>query len=160
VGERLAELVAGPGSDQGAPDLEAWWKAAWADELAVSREPFEGLAPSENWLEALSDFSGLEPEDLGGDVDGADGGALNLRGLWGLREKEELRSVIEARLEILRLGLDRVNPAYFNSAQSLGTLYETVLRGERKFEFIAALTSFLSDFEDTRRLHRRVEAEL
>ncbi|MFW5874488.1 MAG: hypothetical protein ACOCVJ_03720 [Verrucomicrobiota bacterium] len=133
-------------------DIEAWWRAAMARELARRLEPFQGMDPSLRWLEALSDVSGLQ--------EASDASPITLRSLWKLREEEAVREALSARVEILRLGLEQVNPAYFNSAQSLGALYETVLEGERSYEFIAALTRFLTDFEDMRRLHEEVTAAL
>ncbi len=75
--------------------------------------------------------------------------------LWTHRADEALRAVLAARQQIIALRLERVNPAYFNAAQSLGALYETTLQTERRFEFIHAFTAYLSDWEDTKRLHEK-----
>jgi hypothetical protein len=74
-------------------------------------------------------------------------------GLWTQRDHQALRAILTARCEIIALRLERVNPAYFNSAQSLGALYETALNSNRRFEFIHAFAAYLSDWEDTKQLH-------
>ena len=152
ISSRLKRILAA--EDELAPgfDLEPWWQEQFIAELSVRLEPFEGLTTSRDWLAALSDVSGIEGLEAVGD--------LSLRDLWSLREDAALRAALTARVEIIRLGLSRVNPAYFNSAQSLGALYETVLEGERSFEFVAALTRFLGDFGDMKRLHEEVAKAL
>lgn len=88
----------------------------------------------------------------------ASGGHLNdLMELWTYRHDEALRSILSARCEIIRLRIERVNPAYFNTALSMGALYETVLEAENKHEFVSAVVTYLNDWEDTKRLHARVD---
>jgi len=38
----------------------------------------------------------------------------------------------------------------------LGALYETSLQATRRFDFIHAFTAYLSDWEDTKRMHRQI----
>jgi hypothetical protein len=66
---------------------------------------------------------------------------------------------LSARREIIRLRLERVNPAYFNAARSLGALYET-LETERESEFSHALTAYLTDWLDTIDLHTETQESL
>ena len=73
--------------------------------------------------------------------------------LWEHRDDVGLRETLQARLELIRLRVVQVNPAYFNAARSLGALYETALEAEKEFEFIRALAFYLRDFEDTKRMH-------
>ena len=77
--------------------------------------------------------------------------------LWDCRHDENLRSVLSARCEIIRLRLEQINPAYFNVALSLGALYETVLGAQNKHEFVRSLSIYLNDWEDTKRLHARTD---
>ena len=125
-----------------------WWQSQLSDYLAQEYEFCDTLATSRSWMQEMANF----------DVYSASTGKLkNLMKLWDHRRDEDLRSVLSARCEIIRLRLDQVNPAYFNAALSLGALYETVLEAESKHEFVRALTVYLNDWEDTKRLHDRVD---
>ena len=65
-----------------------------------------------------------------------------------------MREILTARRDLIGLRMARVNPVYYNTAHSLALLYDAVLEGRRNHEFIFALTKFLSDLEDMKRLHR------
>lgn len=131
-------------ADQPPITLEAWWQSQMLACLSKDYEYYDGLDRSRAWIEALIDFEAYR----------AAGGELNnLMDLWVHRSDEALRAVIKARREIIILRIERVNPAYFNAAQSLGALYETTLAAEHTFEFIHAMTSYLTDWEDSKRLH-------
>ncbi|CAA6696791.1 Unannotated [Lentimonas sp. CC19] len=137
--------------DQQPITLEAWWQSQMANYLTEEPEHYDSMDASQVWLEELAQF----------DTYRASGGELkNLKELWVHRDDEALRAVIAARREIIAIRIERVNPAYFNAAQSLGALYETTLQSERKFEFIHAFTGYLSDWEDTKRLHEKTHALL
>lgn len=126
--------------------LDAWWQSQMVGYLSQDIEHYESMDVSRAWIEDFANFDAYR----------ASGGELkNLMSLWTHRNDDALRAVLGARCEIIALRLERVNPAYFNSAQSLGALYETTLQTERKFEFIHALTAYLSDWEDTKRLHEK-----
>lgn len=131
-------------ADQQTITLDAWWQSQMSTYLSKDVEHYESLDASRAWILEFADFDAYR----------ASGGELkDLKGLWAHREDEALRAVIAARREIIGLRIDRVNPAYFNAAQSLGALYETTLQADRRFEFIHAFTAYLSDWEDTKRLH-------
>jgi len=134
------------------PPLETWWRNGLVAEAQRNYTLFESMDVSRQWLHALTNFDGLEGV--------SEEEPPTLPRLWKLRSDAALRAALEARLELIRAGIGRVNPAYFNSAQALGALYETVLESDRKYEFIGALTLFLNDFDDMRRLHEAVAAEL
>jgi hypothetical protein len=131
--------------------LDAWWQTQMIDYLSQTFDRFESMDVSRAWIAEFANFDAYR----------ASGGELaDLSGLWTHRTDEALRTVINARREIIALRLDRVNPAYFNAAQSLGALYETTLRSDRRFEFIHAFTAYLSDWEDSKRLQDKVQALL
>ena len=131
-------------ADQQIISLGAWWQSQMTEYLTEELEHYDSMDASQAWLAELADF----------DTYRAAGGELkDLKELWVHRSDEALRAVIAARREIIAIRIERVNPAYFNAAQSLGALYETTLQSERKFEFIHAFTAYLSDWEDTKRLH-------
>ena len=131
-------------------ELEVWWELQMQALLSVEFELFETMDVSLDWINQLTDFDAYR--DAGGEL-------KNLHSLWKHRDDDALRTILAARAEIIRLRLVRVNPAYFNAAKSLGVLYQTVLDGEQAHEFMHAFTVYLSDFEDTKRLHIRT-AEL
>jgi hypothetical protein len=128
--------------------MDAWWQSQMVDYLSKEVGYYESMSASRAWLEDLANF----------DAYSASGHELKtLMSLWTYREDEALRTVLEARREIIALRLERVNPAYFNSAQSLGALYEITLQTDRQFEFTHAFTVYLSDWEDTKRLHEKTD---
>ena len=133
-------------ADQQKSTLDAWWQSQMVEYLSQDTEHYESLDASQVWIAELANF----------DTYRASGGELeNLMGLWTQRDNQTLRAILEARREIIVLRMERVNPAYFNSAQSLGALYETALESNHRFEFIHAFTTHLSDWEDTKRLHNK-----
>jgi len=137
--------------DQQTITLEAWWQSQMVTYFSEDPEHYDSMDASQAWLEELADFDAYR--ESGGEL-------KNLMRLWAHRSDEALRSVMEARREIIGIRIERVNPAYFNAAQSLGALYETALKSERKFEFIHAFTAYLSDWEDTKRLHEKTHERL
>ena len=133
--------------------LDAWWGSQMEVLLDREYEMVESMETTKGWLQALADFS--QPFELEeGDTE------LNLRNLWKHRESPVVRKLIEARYEILKLRLVRANPAYYNAAQSLGALYEILLQEESAHRYVFALTIYLSDWEDAKRMQEKVESVL
>jgi hypothetical protein len=133
--------------EQSTAHFVEWWQSQLSRYLAQEYEFCDTLATSRAWMQEMVNF----------DVYSASTGKLkNLKKLWDCRRDEDLRSVLSARCKIIRLRLDQVNPAYFNAALSLGALYETVLEAKSKHQFVRALTVYLNDWEDAKRLHDRV----
>lgn len=126
--------------------LEKWWRHQMNINLSQNNEYCDSLEISQKWINELTVF------DLQAF---SDPGLEDLADLWGYRNDDDLRSILEARCEIIRLRIGRANPAYFNTALSLGNLYKTVLESERKHEFVHALTIYLSDWADAKRLHKK-----
>ena len=139
------------GSEELVVALQDWWDFQFRELMGAQLERFESMDESRDWIGVLSNFDAYTAE--GRELD-------NLRSLWKHREDDALRETLQARLELIRLRVVQVNPAYFNAARSLGALYETVLESEKQFEFIRALTVYLRDYEDTKRLHGKVLKEL
>lgn len=135
----------------GALTLHDWWIGSMDDLLDVGFGVSESLEQSRAWLTDLADFTSVR--EFGVEVD-------NLRGLWKHRENSELRDVLRARIQLIRMRLEQVNPAYFNAAVGLGALYEQVLEAEQFHTFIYALTTYLSEFVDAKRLHAEVSSAL
>ena len=128
--------------------LNDWWQLALQTILDEEHGRYESMSESRQWLAELSDMATV------GD------GSLNLRSLWQERANKDIRASIQARYELLRIRVVRVNPAYFNTARSLSALFETFLKSDRSFEYLRNLSAFLSDFEDTKRMEALVLEEL
>lgn len=148
VATRIAEALFPKDEGQASARLEAWWQSQISNYLAREREFCDSLEISSLWIQEMANFDAYE-------VSGEK--LKNLMGLWNYRYNEELRSILIARCEIIRLRIEQVNPAYFNAALSLGALYETVLDAEHKHEFIRAITLYLNDWEDVKQLHARTD---
>lgn len=124
--------------------LNDWWRGSFSRLLAPVGEPMESMEVSRAWIEALVNLANTDYKEL------------NMGQLWGERDNKGLRQLIEARYEILRLRIIRVNPAYFNAARALGALFETYLNGDKRHKYMHRLTGFLGDFEDSRELEETV----
>lgn len=121
-----------------------WWIGSTNDLLVSRLGRYESLDASRAWINELTNFDAFRETDTT---------IENLRSLWKYRQEPMIQETLRARRELIRIRLEQVNPAYFNSAVGLGALYETLLESEQVHEFIFALTTYLSEFEDTKRLH-------
>lgn len=132
--------------------LEAWWARQRDAILSRSLEAFESMQTSREWLEAVADLGSVAIVQVDEPV--------NLRSLRAHRDSEEVRELIAARYQILRLRLGRCNPAFFNAAQSLGALFETFLNDEASHRYLHALIVFLGDMEDAKELQIAIGSKL
>ena len=126
---------------------EDWWAQVLPALASEERAVFEGLASSRQWIGEFAEFE-------------LEGKPANLKQVWMEREAPAVREMLEARLELLRIRIARVNPAYFNAARSLGLLFETMLESDQSHEFIRGLSQFLGDFEETKKIERIVGEQL
>ena len=147
VTPKLKRIVASSYNEEDSKfSLEGWWQDQIKITLLQDREYCDSLDASRTWIEELANFDNYT--DLGVELN-------NLMELWKYRNNQALRSTLEARREIIRLRIERVNPAYFNVALSLGILFENALEAEHKYEFIHALAVYSSDWSDTKQLHEK-----
>ena len=145
IGRLCESAVAGKNTQQALelaiqpndPNLEPrsvpeWWADSTHALLTARGDHYESLDVSRAWLRSFMDFT----------VYRESGAAMeNLRALWQRRDEPQLRETLAARHTLIRLRLGQVNPAYYNAAVALGTLYETVLQAEQLHDFIFALTT-------------------
>ncbi len=147
--ETYAAQTSGPSDEP--LGLQDWWQLQRQAIVETNYELFEPMEVSQQWIGEMADF----------DVYRAEGGELkNLRALWQHRDEEALRSILQARHDLISLRLQEVNPAYFNAARSLGALYETVLDDEPAHVFLHAFAVYLSDFEDAKQLQDKTQKVL
>lgn len=152
VAEPLA-IQLGKDSPQGPGiQLEAWWARQTDAILSRSLEAFESMQASREWLEAMADLSSADLAKVDEPID--------LRSLRKYKDSEEVRELIAARYEILRLRFARCNPAFFNAAQSLGALFETFLNEEASHRYVHALVVFLGDMEDAKEMQIVIGSKL
>lgn len=128
-------------------DPDEWWAQILPGMFAAPQTVIEDMASSRQWIARLARFENEVKE-------------MNLKQVWKNRNDPALRQTVEARLELLRIRMPRVNPAYFNAARSLGVLFEVILESERPHEFVGSLGKFLCDFEDTKELENLVAGKL
>lgn len=152
VAEPLA-IQLGKDSPQGPGiQLEAWWARQTDAILSRSLEAFESMQASREWLKAMADLSSADLAKVDEPID--------LRSLRKYKDSEEVRELIAARYEILRLRFARCNPAFFNAAQSLGALFETFLNEEASHRYVHALVVFLGDMEDAKEMQIVIGSKL
>lgn len=151
VSPQLTERIQSLDPEAPAVTLNDWWKACMGKIFSEPVFRFKSLSGSERWILDLSSMV---------DFDEAGVAPKNLRDLWRFRNELPVRRIVERRLGQIVSGIDRVNPAYRNTLQSLGMLYEQLLAGDEEHAYIFSLTGFLGDFADSRRLREDMEAVL
>lgn len=114
---------------------------------------FESLASSKNWLEALGDFSSIEIESTK-----AKDNSLHL--LWTNREDPEVVQFIEARIRLISLALNRINPLYYNATQSLALTYQKILDGVEEWELLYYFSDFLGELDKANAVSMEINRQL
>lgn len=153
IGEALASAIQ-PTSPTAEPlSLETWWGGQMTALLGRDYEVVETMETSRTWLATLARFDEPMTQESGERK-------LNLRSIRTHRDQPQVRDWVEARYEILRLRMTRVNPAYYNAARSLGVLFEALLEESPPHEYLHALTIYLSDWEDTKAMQAMIENKL
>lgn len=158
VEDALLGAVVGnePGVD--AVPGQEWFGGQMQALLSREYEVMESMGETRAWLAALVSFEGLKDLDIDGLAElESKAGVLNLRSLWKHREEPAVRELVQARYEILRLRMLRLNSAYFNAARSLGVLFETILSDGASHQYLHALTIYLSDWEDAKDMQDKIE---
>jgi len=129
---------------------QTWWADQLAALLSQEYEVIEPMETSRLWLAALTRFN--EPLTLeSGETE------LNLRSIWLHRAQPEVQELVQARYEILRLRMTRINPAYFNPAHSLAVLFQSTLNDAPAHKFLHSLASYLSDWEDAKEMQDELD---
>lgn len=128
--------------------LDQWWQSEREDMVSTDYELFESMSDSRIWLDQMIDFSAFAETNESYE---------NLRSLWKLRDDETLRTSVKARMELIFLRLEVVNPLYFNVAQSLGSVFEIALDEEAKsYQFLHSFVSYLSAYQDAKKIEETV----
>lgn len=134
--------------------LETWWTQQLSLILSQEYEVVETMETSREWLAALRSF---DPPLIIELDEGTEELKLNLRSIWTQRAQPEVRELVQARYEILRLRMSRINPAYFNPAHSLGVVFEDILNDAPSYKYLHSLTIYLSEWEDAKAMQQALE---
>lgn len=135
-----SELTTGP-----------WWPQMRAGIAVNENEWCERMSVSRAWLDEMASLTAFR--EAGVEL-------KNMLALWGLRQEPKIREMLQARLEIIKLRLPQVNPAYFNATRALGTWYEILLSDSPQYTFMHAFTDYLTAFEDAKLLEKKTIAAL
>ena len=134
--------------------VQTWWEQQLGFILCQEYEVVETMEVSREWLATLGRFDtrlNLRSQEATKEL------KLDLRAIWTHRAKSEVQELIQARYEILRLRMARINPAYYNSAHSLGVLFECILNDELAHKYLHSLTIYLSEWVDTKEMQESLE---
>ena len=134
--------------------VQTWWEQQLSLIFSKEYEVVETMAVSREWLSTLGRFDtklNFEPQKVTKELN------LDLRSIWKHRAKSEVQELVQARYEILRLRMARINPAYYNPALSLGVLFESILNDESAHKFLHSLTIYLSDWLDAKEMQESLE---
>lgn len=132
----------------------AWWKPGMDSFVHRYRGAVDSMEQSRLWLVSLAD---METFAKGSDDPAA---ALNLRELGRRAANKATLAEIATRQATLLAGMLRVNPLYYNAAQSLGRYYEQILYGEPGFRRTVTLIDYLNDLNAARRTQTLAEKAL
>ena len=133
---------------------QTWWEQQLSLIFSKEYEVVETMEVSREWLTQFGRFDTplkLESQEVSGDLN------LDIRAIWTHRAKPEVQELVRARYEILRLRMTRINPAYYNSALSLGALFEGVLNDESSHKYLHSLTMYLSEWVDAKEMQDSLE---
>ena len=108
------------------------------------------IESSKLWLESLSNLSLVSLSSI------PEINNKNLIELWDYRGNTDLRSLIDARIELITLALNRINPLYYNAAHSLALTYNSVLNSSNRWECISFLAQYLEDLDLAVSMHEDI----
>ena len=143
------ELLPCGDNDAGGANTE-WWKAGVVSLSERCQGAVDSMEASRLWMEGMADMrqfakaSGKENPS-------------NLRELGKYGTNEPLREMVAERRSAVLGGLLRVNPLYFNAAQSLGRFYEQIIYGDPGFHRTRTLIDYLNDLNAAIRMQMLAE---
>ena len=114
---------------------------------------FKSLASSKKWLETLGDFSSIEIESKK-----SKDNSLHL--LWLSRADPMIIQFIEARIILISLALNEINPLYYNAAISLGLTYQKILDGVEEWELLYYYSDFLHELDKANTVSVEIDRQL
>ena len=134
--------------------VQTWWEQQLGFIFGQEYEVVETMEVSREWLATLGRFDtrlNLESQEASEEL------MLDLRAIWTHRANSEVQELVQARYEILRLRMARINPAYYNPALSLAVLFESILNDESAHKYLHSLAIYLSDWLDAKEMQESLE---
>ncbi|MAH40027.1 MAG: hypothetical protein CML08_01320 [Puniceicoccaceae bacterium] len=130
----------------------------WSEFLKVEQSKYQGqfmeLNRSKEWLESLARFSEMKLKGIPQYTN------LNAHNLWAERNSPKLRRVLEARIELISMALARINPLYYNAAQSLALTYKSLLDASYEWEVISLFSEYLDTMDRAQTVHEQISKAL
>ena len=80
--------------------------------------------------------------------------------LWAERDSPKLRRVLEARIELISMALARINPLYYNAAQSLALTYQSLLDASYEWEVLSLFSEYLDAMDRAQSVHEQISEAL
>ena len=127
-----------------------WWKVGAVSLSERYQGAVDSMEASRLWIEGMADMSQFI------NASGKENPS-NLRELGKYGTNEHLREVVAERRSAVLGGLLRVNPLYFNAAQSLGRFYEQIIYGDPGFHRTRTLIDYLNDLNAAIRMQMLAE---
>lgn len=130
----------------------------WTEFLKVEQSKYRGqfmeLSRSKEWLESLARFSEMKLEGIPQRTN------LSAHNLWAERDSPKLRRVLEARIELISMALVRINPLYYNAAQSLALTYKSLLDASYEWEVLSLFSEYLDAMDRAQSVHEQISEAL
>ena len=104
-------------------------------------------------MEAIGDFSSIEIESI-------ESKHNSLHLLWMNREDPKVVQFIKARIQLISLALNQINPLYYNAAQSLALTYQKILDGVEEWELLYYYSDFLAELDQSNTVSLEISKQL
>lgn len=135
-------------------DEALWWEVGIESFVHKHKGAIDSMEVSRQWLEGLANMEAFSKDTANASS------KPNLRELGVHAVDTAILTEIKARQGVLLAGMLRVNPLYYNAAQSLGRYYEQILYGDPGFRRTATLIDYLNDLNAAQRMQALVERAL
>lgn len=134
------------------------FRERWTQFLRIEQDKHRGqfmdLNRSKAWLESLASFSEMTLDGSSQSV------RLRVNPLWAQRKSPELRRTLEARIDLISMALSRINPLYYNAAQSLALTYQSILDASQEWEVLSFFSDYLDAMDRAQSVHEQIAEAL
>ena len=115
--------------------------------VETSLRHYESLEKSHDWLKEMTELHVGDSEK-----------AMSLHQIWEKRDDARIKTLIEARLQMISLVIIRINPVYYNALQSLALVYQTILDGENEWDMYLYLSDYLKEEDRAQSIHQAIQS--
>ena len=85
---------------------------------------------------------------------------LSLKNLYSANGNPDLIDLLNARIEIIILSANRINPIYFNSISALAQYFQKIIAQDSKDQIQVSLDIFFDEFDAATEIHELIELNL